>query len=77
MTDISQGIDAYFWLTLVTIFCGGMNLFIRYAYRSKCRRCKICCIKIERDIEIEEREDLAVNGMMLHTSQSIDPLSTV
>jgi len=57
MADISQGIDSYFWLSLITVFCTGLNVFVHYAYRSKCKKCKLGCIEIERDIEVEERED--------------------
>jgi hypothetical protein len=71
MSDIAQGIDAYFWLTAITLICGGLNLFVRFAYKSKCKRCKICCIVIERDIETEEREDLAAVAMM-NTNPSIE-----
>ena len=57
MSDLTGGIDSYFYLTLATIFFGGVGLITRYAYKSKCSRVDICCIKIERDIEVEERED--------------------
>ena len=58
MADISQGIDAYFWLSLSTLFCTSIGLIIRYAYRSKCSSVSCCCLKITRDIETEEKEDL-------------------
>ena len=73
MADISQGIDAYFWITVLTVFCTGFNLIVRYAYRSKCKRCKICCIEIERDIEVEEREDAATGPANTSSKQPSEP----
>ena len=58
MSELTVSIDSYFWLTLATIVFGGIGLITRYAYKSKCSRVELCCIKIERDIEVEEREDI-------------------
>jgi hypothetical protein len=57
MSDLTGGIDSYFYLTLATIFFGGVGLITRYAYKSKCVEFECCCIKIKRDIDVEERED--------------------
>ena len=58
MGDISQGIDSFFWLSLVTLIFSGIAVCVRYGYRSKCKNIKLCgCINIDRDIETEERED--------------------
>ena len=59
MADLSQGIDSYFWLAVGGLLFGSIGLLIRYSYKSKCRSVKVCCIKIVRDIESEEREDMA------------------
>ena len=59
MADVTQGIDAYFYLSALTIFMGGIGLIVRYSYKSKCKEVECCCIKITRDIETEEREDMA------------------
>lgn len=58
MADVTQGIDSYFYLSALTIFMGGLGLIIRYAYKSKCKEFQCGCIKIVRDIETEEREDM-------------------
>ena len=58
MSELTGGIDSYFWLTLATIFFGGIGLITKYAYKSKCKSVQMCCLKIERDIEVEEREDI-------------------
>ena len=57
MSELTGGIDSYFWLSLATLFFGGLALTTRYMYKSKCSRVEVCCIKIERNIEVEERED--------------------
>ena len=58
MGDITQGIDGFFFLSLTTLVCGGLTLLIRFAYKSKCKSVEICCLKIDRDIETELKEDL-------------------
>ena len=58
MSELTGGIDSYFWLTLATIFFGGVSLITKYSYKSKCKSVQMCCLKIERDIEVEEREDI-------------------
>ena len=58
MADVTQGIDAYFYLSGLTILMGGIGLIVRYSYKSKCSSVELCCIKITRDIETEEREDM-------------------
>jgi hypothetical protein len=62
MSELTGGIDGYFLLTLATIVFGGIGLITKYAYKSKCSRVEICCLKIDRDIEVEERED-AISAM--------------
>ena len=54
--------DGYFYLSMATIVFGGIGLITRYAYRSKCSQIECCCIKIKRDIEVEEREDALVKS---------------
>ena len=48
--------DPVFWsffLTSTTAFIFGI---VRILSKSKCKRCKVMCIEIERDFELEERE---------------------
>jgi len=61
MGDITQGIDGFFFLSLTTLICGGLTLLIRFAYKSKCKNVEICCIKIDRDIETELRDDMTLS----------------
>ena len=58
MGDLTQGIDSYFWLALGGLVFGSIGMLIRYSYKSKCKTVKLCCVKIERDIEAEEKEDM-------------------
>jgi hypothetical protein len=58
MGDITQGIDGFYFSSLTTLICGGLTLLIRFAYKSKCKSVELCCIKIDRDIENEVKEDL-------------------
>lgn len=71
MGDLSQGIDAYFWLSALTIFIGGLGIIVRYSYKSKCREVDFCCIKIVRDIETEEREDIEERKHPMPSSPSL------
>ena len=51
--------DAVFFTFVIT---SGISCFLglaRMLYKSKCKRCSFCGIEIERDVEIEEREDMA------------------
>ena len=44
MSELTGGIDGYFWLTLATIVFGGIGLITRYAYKSKCKSVELCCL---------------------------------
>lgn len=39
-----------FIITTASALCGAL---LKTLYDSKCRRCRICCIEIERDIDAE------------------------
>ena len=61
MGDITQGIDGFFWLSVLTLLCGGTTLLIKFAYKSKCKSVEFCCIKIDRDIDYEVKEDMTLS----------------
>ena len=61
MGDITQGIDVFFWLSVLTLLCGGTTLLIKFAYKSKCKSVEFCCIKIDRDIDNEVKEDMTLS----------------
>jgi len=61
MGDITNGIDGFFFLSLATLVCGGLTLLIRFAYKSKCKSVELCCLKIDRDVETELKEDMTLS----------------
>lgn len=61
MGDLTQGIDSYFYLSVLTLMCGGLGLLIRFAYKSKCKSVELCCIRIDRDVETELKEDMTLS----------------
>ena len=58
MADLTEGVNAYFYISALTIIMGGIGLMIRYSYKSKCSEVELCCIKIKRNIDVEEHEDM-------------------
>ena len=70
MSDITQNIDGFFWLSLSTIIFTSVGLFIRYSYKSKCKEVSCCCLKIVRDIDIERQED-----MVFHDTKSEEKIA--
>lgn len=49
-----------FWVAFITTISGMLIKLASMAYKSKCRECSVCCIKVVRDIESEVKEDLAL-----------------
>lgn len=47
----------YFWTFFITTMCGFMLALGRQLYKSKCKEIQICCIKVVRDVESEEKYD--------------------
>jgi len=45
-----------FWVAFVGTISGMIIKLASMAYKSKCKECSWCGIKIIRDVEIEERE---------------------
>lgn len=46
-----------FWVAFVTTCSGVVIKLASMMYKSKCKECSVCCIKIIRDVEIEEKEN--------------------
>ena len=69
---IPETFDGVFFLTITTMLTGLCALCIRYSYRSKCKTCKVCCIKIERDIDGENKNDEVNNQHNQNQSSSIE-----
>jgi hypothetical protein len=75
MSDLSKGIDSYFWLSALTIFIGGLGVIVRYSYKSKCSSVDLCCIKIVRNIETELKEDIEEMRHPMPSSPSLQKTS--
>lgn len=45
-----------FWVAFITTISGMIIKLASMAYKSKCRECDICCIKVKRDVDLEEKE---------------------
>ena len=52
-----------FWSFFVTSMIGFIIAITKMCYKSKCKEVDICCIKIVRDIALEEKETefMAIN----------------
>lgn len=45
-----------FWGSLVVTASGLLMKIISLTYKSKCTECQVCCFKIKRNVEVEEKE---------------------
>lgn len=45
-----------FFVLLVTAVSGMLIKLASMAYKSKCKECSVCCIKVIRDVALEEKE---------------------
>ena len=61
MGDITEGVNAVFYISLCTIFCTSISLAFKFCYKSKCKEVDLCCLKIVRDVDVEKQEDLSNN----------------
>jgi hypothetical protein len=52
MAELSE----VFWTFLISSVCGILLVGIRLCYKSKCKEVNLCCLKIIRDVETEEKE---------------------
>jgi hypothetical protein len=46
-----------FWIAFVTTASGMIIKLASMAYKTKCKECSFCCIKVLRDVELEEKEN--------------------
>lgn len=60
MTDTQFG-DA-FWLSVITMMLAGIGMCVKATLASKCSNSEFCwgCLKIVRDVQVEEDIELAV-----------------
>lgn len=52
--------NAVFFLSMASIFCGGLGVMLSYCFKSKCSEFEICSARglfvIKRDVEAENEE---------------------
>lgn len=58
-----------FWVAFITTISGMLIKLASMAYKSKCRECSVCCIKVVRDTDIEEKEE---EFRILHPSRNME-----
>jgi hypothetical protein len=46
-----------FWSFFLTSTIGCILGLVKMLYKSKCKRCTLCGISVERDVELEEKID--------------------
>jgi hypothetical protein len=68
---IDDGVHGLFFLSVLTLICGGFGLAIRYCYRSKCKEFECWGVKIKRDVDVEKEEDM----MTANKSPSTDGMT--
>lgn len=54
---MAQELSEVFWTFLISSCVGLILAVCRFAYRSKCKEVNMCCLKIVRDVEGEEKID--------------------
>jgi len=61
-----------FWTGLYTAGVGVILAVMNQCYKSKCREIDICCIKIIRDVAIEEHIDKPLTTSPIRQEQKAD-----
>ena len=46
-----------FWIAFVSTASGMIIKLASMAYKTKCKECSMCCFKVIRDVELEEKEN--------------------
>jgi hypothetical protein len=54
-----------FWVAFISTASAFLIKIASLAYKSKCKECSVCCIKVIRDTEAEEKEEelRIINGI--------------
>lgn len=53
--DYSEG----FWITMTGLIIGFLGLSVRMCLKSKCDHVELCCLKIHRNVDVEEKAEEA------------------
>jgi hypothetical protein len=66
-----------FWVAFVTTVSGMVIKLASMGYKSKCSECNFCCIKVVRNVDLEEKEnefEITHQQKTLHRNDSINNL---
>jgi hypothetical protein len=63
--------EGVFWISFITIISGCSLKVLSVIYKSKCTRVEIGCIKIDRNIEQEEKIDEMEMNKLQRTNSNI------
>lgn len=67
-----MALSEVFWISFVASTLTFLGIAVRMCYKSKCVKLECCCMKIQRDVETEERE---TEFITTHTkSRSSEPI---
>ena len=66
----TQVFNAVFWSFFITSIIGLILKCSSMAYKSKCKEVSLCCLKIVRDTEVEEKLDEAEGQRMVGIKKS-------
>lgn len=58
MSEGPAGLSEIFWAGLVATGAGVIGVALKFAYKSKCSEISLCGIRIKRDVQAEEHEDM-------------------
>ena len=75
----TQIFDAVFWSFFITSIIGFLLKCASMAYKSKCKEVDMCCLKIVRDVDVEqeEQEFMVKNQLKKSPSKSNEDLEDV
>lgn len=58
-----------FWTGFYTSLMAFLLAIGRMCYKSKCKEVKVCCVKIVRDVNIEEELDMKAESPRINNEQ--------
>lgn len=70
MSSPIKTFDAIFVISALTLLIGCSATIFKYCLKSKCKTLECCCLKIERDIEAEEKIEEERLNLGLDNEQS-------
>lgn len=63
--------NSIFWISFITILSGLILKIVAYIFKSKCSKCTMCCISVERDVLVEEKEqEFIINHQNQNNNQN-------